>query len=72
MTEEPSVLQSTGSQTVRHDLATEQQQQRFAGCKLNLDLVTCEAKELISIPFLIYLICIFCRIGENYAEEIFN
>ena len=66
------MLQSTGSQTVRHDLATEQQQQHFAGCKLNLDLVTCEAKELISIPFLIYLTFIFCRIEENYAEEIFN
>lgn len=62
------------SQTVRHDLASEQQQQqqRFAGSKLNLDLVTCEAKELISIHSLIYLICIFCRIGENYSEEIFN
>ena len=76
MTEEPGVLWSTGSQTVRHDLATEQQQQQqqqcFAGYKLNLDLVTCEAKELISIPFLIYLICIFCRIEENYAKEIFN
>ena len=74
MTEEPGVLWSKGSQTVRHDLATEQQQQQqcFAGYKLNLDLVTCEAKELISIPFLIYLICIFCRIEENYAKEIFN
>ena len=67
------MLWSTGSQTVGHDLATEQQQQQcFAGYKLNLDLVTCEAKELISIPFLIYLICVFCRIEENYAKEIFN
>lgn len=44
----------------------------FAGCKLNLDLVTSLAKELISTSFLIYLVCIFCGIEGNHAEEIYN
>ena len=33
-TEEPSGLQSMGLQRVRHDLATEQQPQRLALCKI--------------------------------------
>ena len=58
-TEEPGVLQSTGSQRVRHDLATEQQQQQ---CSMGWRFIE------VSLSSYMDLIIIWFHDGRNRKE----